>query len=133
VGARGLARLSGQMAKSQNLMKNVKTDVYASSSFNSIRLKNKLAAQEIAGGHSFEKHVLNQGEFPGWIRTRKQFAAHIENVLNNSDRIRILNKNRTAYWHQKTGTVVIRNPSALDGGTAFQPIEGINYFETGLR
>lgn len=31
-----------------------------------------------------------------------------------------------------TGTVVIRNPSAVDGGTAFRPTNGRSYFD-GLR
>ena len=95
-------------------------------------LKNKLIAQEISGGHAFEKHILNQGEFSG-CSTRTQFAHHIENVLNNPSKIKVLNNGRIAYWHQKTGTVVIRNPSAIDGGTAFQPVDGIIYFETKLR
>ncbi|WP_255825840.1 hypothetical protein [Amycolatopsis sp. GM8] len=33
---------------------------------------------------------------------------------------------RSAYW--KDGTVVIRNPNAVDGGTAFRPTNGYDYF-----
>jgi len=33
---------------------------------------------------------------------------------------------RTAYWYN--GTVVIRNPGAIDGGTAFRPTDGYDYF-----
>lgn len=44
-------------------------------------VKNSLIAQKIAGGHAFEKHILYQGEFR-WIRTKKQFIKHVQNVLN---------------------------------------------------
>lgn len=54
----------------------------ASSSINRIKLRDHLIAEEIAGGHACEKHIVIQGEFPG-IRTRKQFKYHIENVRDN--------------------------------------------------
>jgi len=100
------------------------------SAANAVRLKNSLAAREITSGHAFEKHVLYQGEFTGLIRTREQFANHIENILNIPSAFKQLRNNRTAYWHEETGTVIIRNPNALDGGTVFQPREGFNYYET---
>ena len=43
-------------------------------------------AEEIAGGHAFDKHVLVQGEFPG-ITTPGQFASEIEGFLNSPDTI----------------------------------------------
>lgn len=89
---------------------------------NGILLNHQLTAQEIAGGHGFIKHVLGQGEFAGLgIRTRQQYAAHIENVLNNATSVRYTTDGRSFHLHQPTGTVVVRNPKALDGGTAFQP------------
>lgn len=94
---------------------------------------NQKIASQIAQGHAFEKHVLMQGEFPGWIRTRKQFAEHIENVLNNPTQTKALNNDRIGFWHQETGTVIIRNPKDPDGGTAFQPKTGINYYEDRLK
>lgn len=50
----------------------------------------------------------------------------IENVINDYDDIRHLSRDRTAYW--RDGVVVIRNPSATDGGTAFVPRDGHDYF-----
>ncbi|HRD56230.1 MAG TPA: hypothetical protein PLC42_07540 [Parachlamydiaceae bacterium] len=41
--------------------------------------------------------------------------------------------NKTGYWHQDTGTVIIHNPHTLDGGTVFQPSKGYEYFLKGLR
>ncbi|MCB1569459.1 MAG: DUF637 domain-containing protein, partial [Xanthomonadales bacterium] len=105
----------------------------AQSLANAARLRAQLAGQEIAGGHAFEMHVLNQGLFKDLgIRTREQFASHIENVVNNPTASRQLSGGRSAYWQESTGTVVIRNPRATDGGTAFQPTNGRAYFD-GLR
>lgn len=68
--------------------------------------------------------MLGLGEFPG-IATRSEFAQVIENVVVNGVK-RDLTNGRTAYWHQ--GVVVIRNPNAIDGGTAFRPTNGYDYF-----
>jgi RHS repeat-associated protein len=91
---------------------------------NGVRLRAQMTGQEIAGGHAFEKHILDLGEFPG-IRTRAQFASHIEDVVLNGE-MRTLGGGRTAFW--RDGSVVIRNPRAHDGGTAFQPTDGYDYF-----
>uniref|UniRef100_A0A486XHH7 Rhs family protein n=1 Tax=Rheinheimera sp. BAL341 TaxID=1708203 RepID=A0A486XHH7_9GAMM len=105
----------------------------ARNSANAARLRAQLTGQEIAGGHAFEKHVLRQGEFAGLgIRTRKQFARHIEGVVNHPTATKQLSGGRTAYWDNASSTVVIRNPRAGDGGTAFQPANGRAYFD-GLR
>jgi filamentous hemagglutinin len=77
-------------------------------------LKNHLTAEEIAGGHAFDKHILTQGEYPGWIRTRAQFQSHVEDVINNPTAVRSLQNGRTAYWHDASGTIVIRTPAAAD-------------------
>ena len=106
----------------------------AESAANASRLRGQLAGQEIAGGHAFEKHVLQQGEFRGLgIRSREQFANHIENVINNPTATRQLSGSRAAFWGDDTSTVVIRNPHAADGGTAFQPALGRKYFDEILR
>ncbi|MFJ5234480.1 RHS repeat-associated core domain-containing protein [Kitasatospora sp. NPDC088391] len=90
------------------------------------RLEAKLIAEEISGadGHAFEKHVIAKGEFPE-IRTRAQFSAMIENVVLNGER-RVGGGGRSAYW--LNGVIVIRNPKARDGGTAFAPDSGRDYF-----
>ena len=102
----------------------------AHSSTNGKNLNSELVGKEIAGGHAFEKHFLQQGEFTGLgIRTRAQFAQHIENVVKNPTSTKELSNGRSAYWDQSTGTVVIRNPKASDGGTAFRPVNGRAYFD----
>ena len=102
---------------------------FGASAVQGARLGRRLAAQEIAGGHAFGKHVLERGEFPG-IRTRAEFAGMIESVMENASDIRQLSAGRTAFW--KDGVVVIRNPYAVDGGTAFVPTTGFKYF-VGLK
>jgi len=107
-----------------------KSNSGAESLANAARLKAQLVGQEIAGGHAFEKHVIMQGEFRGLgIRTRDQFASHIESVVANPTASRQLNGGRTAYWDEASRTVVIRNPKAADGGTAFQPVGGRAYYD----
>jgi hypothetical protein len=81
-------------------------------------------AEEISGGHAFDKHVVERGEFPG-VTTREQFADLIEDAVMNGES-RILSRGRAAYWSE--GTVVIRNPDSSDGGTSFRPPEGYDYF-----
>jgi hypothetical protein len=89
-----------------------------------VRFKAQLTGEEIAGGHAYQKHVIEQQEFPA-IANRRQFAAVIEDVVANGE-MRPLSNSRSAYW--KDGVVVIRNPVAADGGTAFRPTQGYIYF-----
>lgn len=104
----------------------------AASAANGAKLSNQLAAEEIAGGHAFEKHVTQQAEFGDAIRTPQQFAREIERVLSNPSATKQLSNGRSAYWDDTSGMVVIRNPKAADGGTAFKPTTGKAYFD-GLR
>lgn len=123
----GLAAREGAVALGKEVFEQatgIPTDVGnlakgADDVINAIKLKRQLTAQEIAGGHAFEKHVLQRGEFPG-IRTRDQFAEHIENVINNPTYSGQLSSGRSYFYHQGSNTIVIRNPNTVDGGTAFK-------------
>lgn len=94
-----------------------------------VRFARHLAANEIAQGHAFVKHVVMRGEFAGIVKTRKQFAAHVERVMENPTATKALSRDRVAYWDEGSRTVVITNKNAIDGGTAFQPINGRAYFD----
>lgn len=85
-------------------------------------------ATQIAHGHAFEKHVLQEGQFPG-ILTREQFAHTIQRIMDHPSASKPLARGRMAYWDDVTGTVVIRDPRTGDGGTAFKPSTGRSYFE----
>ncbi|MCA8031585.1 filamentous hemagglutinin N-terminal domain-containing protein [Burkholderia arboris] len=100
----------------------------AANAANGVRLNNQLAAEEIATGHAFNKHVIEQNEFGGTITTPQQFSEKIENILNNPSATKQLSNGRSAYWDDASGVVVIRNPKAVDGGTAFKPVNGKAYF-----
>jgi hypothetical protein len=54
----------------------------------------------------------------------------IEDTVINGE-MRSLTGGRTAYWWNDT--VVIRNPGAVDGGTAFRPVDGYSYFTDTLN
>lgn len=87
---------------------------------------------DIADGHAYEKHVIQQNEYADLgIKTKEQFAQHLENVVKNPTSTKELTNGRSAYWDQSSGTVVIRNPKAADGGggTAFRPTNGRAYFD----
>lgn len=102
----------------------------AENAVNNPKLNSQLVGEEISGGHAYDKHVTKQGEFKDLgITTKEQFASHIEKVVSNPTSVKELNNGRIAYWDQSTGTVVIRNPKVKDGGTAFRPTDGRQYFD----
>ena len=76
-------------------------------------------------------HVIKQREFSNM--SRPQFERRLRNILNNPTEIKSLTRGRTAYWDQKSGTVVIRDPSRIDGGTAFKPLQGKKYYDEVLK
>lgn len=83
-------------------------------------------AARIAAGHAFAKHI---GEFASLgIKTERQFARHIDAIMADPTAVRVLARDRTAFWDGATGTLVIRDANSVDGGTAFIPKRGIDYF-----
>ena len=85
-------------------------------------------AQQIAGGHAFDKHVLEQAEFGGLgIRTRDQFADLIDDVMSNPTHSGQLRNGRSYSYDETRNVLVIRDPNTVDGGTAFRPTDGLNY------
>lgn len=88
----------------------------------------KDTADKIAGGHAYEKHVSERGEFPG-IESREEFAKALQDILRDPSASKDLKGDRKAYWDAKTGTIVITNPKDPDGGTAFKPSDGKKYFD----
>jgi len=51
--------------------------------------------------------VLQRGEFACIAKTRKQFAEHFENVMNNPSATKQLSKGRSAFWDDASRTVAI--------------------------
>jgi hypothetical protein len=92
----------------------------------------EVMATRIARGHAWQKHVIEQGEFP-LITTPEEFAVEIRRILERPSIVRRLSVERWAYWDEGRKTLVIVHPSTTDGGTAFVPSRGIDYFEKELR
>jgi RHS repeat-associated protein len=78
----------------------------------------------IANGHAFAKHA---GEF-GNI-SQPEFQAMVKDTISNPSDFRYLSNGRSAFWSEENKMVVIRNPGAADGGTAFSPAAGKAFFE----
>jgi RHS repeat-associated protein len=84
-------------------------------------------AKQIADGHAYDKHVVEEGQFPD-IESREDFADHIFGCMINGEE-KPLNNGRTAWWDADSGTVVIHDPNDPDSGTAFRPTNGKDYFD----
>jgi hypothetical protein len=100
------------------------------------KLKEPTAAQlkiakAIAGGHSYEKHVVDEKLFPE-VKNANDFVDVIAKVLANPTHHRDLENDREAYFDNKSNTIVIYNPHARDKGTCFRPRAGLKYFD-GLK
>jgi hypothetical protein len=100
------------------------------------KLKEPTAAQlkiakAIAGGHAYEKHVVEEKLFPE-VTSTSDFVEVIARVLANPTHHRELENDREAYFDNKSNTIVIYNPHARDRGTCFRPRNGLKYFE-GLK
>jgi hypothetical protein len=85
-------------------------------------------AQAIAGGHSYEKHVVDEKQFPE-VKNEKEFKELIGKILANPTHHRDLENDREAYYDKPSNTIVIYNPHAKDKGTCFRPSAGLRYFE----
>jgi len=85
-------------------------------------------AEQIAGGHAWDKHVRDRGEFPD-IPSRAAFAALVAGIIDNPSDSVARPDGWRAYWDDATGTVVVVNPLDPDGGSCFRPARGEKYFE----
>jgi len=81
-------------------------------------------AQKIADGHAWEDH---HGEFPEF-KSQDEFAEHVDRVMSEPTATKT-SGDRTAYWDEQSGTIVIKDPKHPDGGTAFRPARGRDYFD----
>lgn len=85
-------------------------------------------AQAIATGHSYQKHVIEEKQFPE-VKDRRDFKNLIARILANPTHQRELANDREAFFEVKTNTIVIYNPHARDKGTCFRPRAGLRYFQ----
>ncbi len=67
---------------------------------------------------------------PDWFDVDDDELIEIINgtILNPDDHKR-LDRGREAYWNEEEGAVVITDANTDDGGTAFRPTDGKDYFD----
>jgi len=86
-------------------------------------------AEKIAGGHAWDDHVDDpEGDLHGEFESKDDFADEIKDIIENPDDVKELDRGRKAWWDDVSGTVVIHDPNSPDGGTAFRPDKGKDYF-----
>ncbi len=81
--------------------------------------------QKIAHSRAFAKHKDDFG-----FKTEDQMASHIDRVISfaSASNTKQLSRGRTAYWDERTRSIVIVDPRSADGGTVFKPQQGKPYF-----
>lgn len=84
--------------------------------------------RRIAGGHAYQKPVVERAEFPE-VSSVYAFASLIARVIASGTATARLKDGRRAYWLEEVQTFVMANPDDCDGGTAFRPIGGRAYFD----
>jgi len=77
-------------------------------------------AERIAAGHAGSKHV---DDFPD-VPDAEALARHIGDIIRNPTAVKTGARGRIAYWDERSGTIIITDPSSPDGGTAFRPNAG---------
>jgi RHS repeat-associated protein len=82
-------------------------------------------ARRIAEGHAWEKNW----KFTPGFDDPSDLADLIRQIFADPDAVKDGPGGRVAFWDDETETVVIYDPSGPDDGTAFQPPEGVDYFE----
>ena len=115
---RGIASEAGTLGRIVENAAGETSALEPASAINGIKLNNQLTSQAIADGHAFGKHI---GEFADLgISTDAQFQRHVENVINNATNTGPLSNGRSYFYDAMSNTIVIKNPNALDAGTAFR-------------
>ena len=84
-------------------------------------------AKRISEGHAFDKHVVQQAEYPG-VTDKLQFGKIIQDAIESAGAEKALANGRYAWWDDTSGTAVIFDPASPDLGTAFRPKNGKPYF-----
>lgn len=85
-------------------------------------------ADAIGNGHSYQKHVIDEDQFPD-VKSKADFAKLIAGVLANPTHHKDLSNDREAYYDLARNIIVIVNPHAKDRGTCFRPSAKKRYFD----
>jgi hypothetical protein len=97
--------------------------------------KQLAVAKKIGKGHSFQKHVVDGGEFDSLLKETKksdrqdEFIALIGKVMANPTHSKKLERRREAFYDQRNNIIVIVDPNSRDNGTCFRPSGKKRYFD----
>jgi hypothetical protein len=83
---------------------------------------------ESASDHAYDKHKKDQGEFRN-LSNKLELIHLVKKIIKEHLEWKRLDDNRTAYWDEDSGTVVIHNPNVADQGTVHQPRDGKKYYD----
>ena len=75
-------------------------------------------AKAIAGGHAYEKHVVEEKLFPE-IKSEAEFVELMGKVLANPTHHRELENDREAFYDKHSNTIIIYNPAPRTKEPAF--------------
>ena len=82
-------------------------------------------AHAIVNGHAREKHEDEFGGDPG----SPLMEAEVNDTMRHPTAIRKFPNGKTAYYNKEENIVVVVNPKDSDGGSAYRPPEGYQYFK----
>jgi len=87
-------------------------------------------SRRIASGHAFDKHVVKKNEFSNILKcpTKEEFKKHVRHVMKHGKHKKFAGGKKEAWYDKNSNTIVIHDPANKDGGTAFRPHKGEQYF-----
>ena len=80
-------------------------------------------------GEQIAKKARREHPYDFYDVDDQQLADIIDGTILNPDGSKALKRGRTAYWNDEEGIIVIIHPNNPDGGTAFRPDDGKDYFD----
>ncbi|WP_147822482.1 hypothetical protein [Salidesulfovibrio onnuriiensis] len=85
---------------------------------------------KIARGESWSKHVFTRtGDLYGVFRDKAEFERHLTKIVNDRGTPTKIFQQKTAYWDEASGVVIILDPDRADCGMALRPWEGRDYYD----
>jgi hypothetical protein len=85
-------------------------------------------AEKIGKGHSYDKHVVKERQFPK-VKDQQAFIDLIAEVLANPTHSKKLERGREAFYDQPQNILVIVDPRSRDKGTCFRPSAKKRYYD----
>lgn len=85
-------------------------------------------ARRIAFGHAWSKPEHAADWAKRGVQSPGELAAMVEEATTHPTLWVEIDRGRTIYWDENTSLFVVSRPTGRDGGTAYVPKDGIDYF-----